>query len=44
MLYHFFKQLRRMYGRKPIFTDGARWYTTRLVDGCAYAIMSMVLN
>ncbi len=24
--YHFFKQLRRMYGRKPIFTDGARWY------------------
>ena len=24
--YHFFKQLRRRYGRKPIFTDGARWY------------------
>jgi putative transposase len=24
--YQFFKQLRNRYGRKPIFTDGARWY------------------
>ncbi len=24
--YQFFKQLRHRYGRKPIFTDGARWY------------------
>ena len=24
--YHIFKQLRSRYGRKPIFTDGARWY------------------
>ena len=26
MLSVFFKQLRNRYGRKPIFTDGARWY------------------
>ena len=24
--YQFFKQLRKRFGRKPIFTDGARWY------------------
>jgi putative transposase len=24
--YQFFKQLRHDYGKKPIFTDGARWY------------------
>jgi putative transposase len=24
--YQFFKRLRDSYGRKPIFTDGARWY------------------
>jgi putative transposase len=24
--YHFFKQLRTRFGRKPIFTDGALWY------------------
>ncbi|MEW6603687.1 MAG: DDE-type integrase/transposase/recombinase [Thermoproteota archaeon] len=24
--YRFFRQLQRRYGRKPIFTDGARWY------------------
>ncbi len=42
--YHFFKQLRRMYDLRPIFTDGARWYTMRLAGGCACAIMSMVLN
>ena len=24
--YHFFKQLRDRYGRKPIFTDGGLWY------------------
>jgi putative transposase len=24
--YQFFKQLRHGYGKKPIFTDGARWY------------------
>src|SRR5690606_28728287 len=42
--YHFFKQLRRMYGRKPIFTDGARWYTTRLAGGSGCAIMSTVQN
>jgi putative transposase len=26
--YQFFKQLRKRYGRKPIFTDGAYWYNT----------------
>jgi putative transposase len=26
--YQFFKQLRNMYGRKPVFTDGALWYNT----------------
>jgi putative transposase len=26
--YQFFKQLRRKYGRKLIYTDGARWYNT----------------
>lgn len=26
--YQFFKRLRDRYGRKPIFTDGARWYNT----------------
>lgn len=25
--YHFFKKLRNRYGRKPIFTDGAHWYS-----------------
>ncbi len=30
--YHFFKQLRNRYGRKPIFTDGARWYN----DACKW--------
>ena len=30
--YHFFKQLRDRYGRKPIFTDGARWYN----DACKW--------
>jgi putative transposase len=30
--YHFFKQLRHRYGRKPIFTDGARWYD----DACKW--------
>lgn len=24
--YRFFKQLRKRYGRKPLYTDGARWY------------------
>src|ERR671925_1462878 len=30
--YQFFKQLRDKYGRKPIFTDGARWYD----DACKW--------
>ena len=30
--YQFFKQLRNRYGSKPIFTDGARWYT----DACRW--------
>ena len=30
--YQFFKQLRKRYGRKPIFTDGARWYD----DACKW--------
>lgn len=30
--YQFFKQLQRRYGRKPIFTDGARWYN----DACRW--------
>ena len=30
--YRFFKQLRNRYGRKPIFTDGARWYN----DACRW--------
>jgi putative transposase len=30
--YHFFKQLRSRYGRKPIFTDGALWYD----DSCRW--------
>jgi putative transposase len=30
--YQFFKQLRDRYGRKPIFTDGARWYD----DACKW--------
>jgi putative transposase len=24
--YQFFKELQKRFGRKPIFTDGARWY------------------
>jgi transposase-like protein len=36
--YRFFKQLQTRYGRKPIFTDGARWYTTMLAGGSGYAI------
>ena len=32
--YQFFKQLRSKYGRKSIFTDGARWYIIiMLVNG-----------
>jgi transposase-like protein len=30
--YQFFKQLQIRYGRKPIFTDGARWYN----DACRW--------
>ena len=30
--YQFFKRLRDSYGRKPIFTDGARWYN----DACKW--------
>lgn len=30
--YHFFRQLRNRYGRKPIYTDGARWYN----DACKW--------
>jgi putative transposase len=30
--YRFFRQLRNRYGRKPIFTDGARWYN----DACKW--------
>ena len=30
--YQFFKQLRNRYGRKPIFTDGAHWYS----DACRW--------
>lgn len=30
--YHFFKQLRTRYGRKPIHTDGAPWYN----DACKW--------
>jgi putative transposase len=30
--YHFFKQLRTRYGRKPIHTDGAHWYN----DACKW--------
>ena len=30
--YQFFKQLRNRFGRKPIFTDGARWYN----DACKW--------
>lgn len=30
--YHFFKELQRRYGRKPIFTDGAKWYN----DACRW--------
>jgi putative transposase len=30
--YQFFKQLRNKFGRKPIFTDGARWYN----DACKW--------
>jgi putative transposase len=25
--YHFFKQLQRRFGRKPVFTDGGLWYS-----------------
>jgi putative transposase len=31
--YQFFKELRKRFGRKPIFTDGARWYKDMLVNG-----------
>lgn len=30
--YWFFQQLRRRYGRKPLFTDGAQWYN----DACRW--------
>jgi putative transposase len=30
--YRFFKQLRNRYGKKPVFTDGARWYN----DACKW--------
>jgi putative transposase len=30
--YQFFKQLRSKFGRKPILTDGARWY----IDACRW--------
>jgi putative transposase len=30
--YQFFKQLRNRYGKKPVFTDGARWYN----DACKW--------
>jgi putative transposase len=30
--YQFFKQLRDRFGRKPVFTDGARWYN----DACKW--------
>jgi putative transposase len=30
--YQFFKQLRKKFGRKPIFTDGAQWYN----DACKW--------
>lgn len=30
--YQFFKQLQRRYGRKPAYTDGARWYN----DACRW--------
>jgi putative transposase len=30
--YQFFKQLRNRFGRKPIFTDGAKWYN----DACRW--------
>jgi hypothetical protein len=30
----FFKQLRNRFGRKPIFTDGARWYDDDDDDAC----------
>jgi len=43
--YQFFKQLRKRYGRKPIFTDGARWYDD---DACKWLRLQhhtcMVLN
>jgi putative transposase len=31
--YQFFKQLRNRYGRKPIFTDGAKWYKMMHANG-----------
>jgi putative transposase len=30
--YQFFRQLRNRYGRKPIYTDAARWYN----DACKW--------
>jgi putative transposase len=30
--YQFFKELRKRFGRKPIFADGARWYK----DACKW--------
>ena len=30
--YQFFKKLRKKFGKKPIFTDGARWYN----DACKW--------
>jgi transposase-like protein len=30
--YQFFKELRKRFGRKLIFTDGARWYIMMLVN------------
>ena len=31
--YQFFKELRKRFGRKIIFTDGARWYIMMLANG-----------
>lgn len=31
--YQFFKEIQKRFGRKPIFTDSARWYIMILVNG-----------
>ena len=38
--YQFFKQSQRRYGRKPIFTDGARWYN----NACRWMRLEHHLN